>query len=53
MIVNLVDRRIEVYEAPEPNAGQYRAVRFASGDEGVTLRLGEARLEARASELSG
>ncbi len=53
VIVNLVERRIEVYEAPEPDAGQYQVVRFASGEESVTLRLGEARVEARASELLG
>ena len=53
VVVNLVDQRIEVYEEPEPDAGQYRVVRFATGEESVTLRLGESVVEARASELLG
>lgn len=53
VIVNLVDRRVEIYEEPKPEAGHYGVVHLASGEEKVTLRLGESGVEARASELLG
>lgn len=51
VIVNLVDRRIEVYEEPKPDAGHYGVVRLATGEDGVRLRLGEAGVDVRVSEL--
>lgn len=53
VIVNLVDRRVEVYEEPKPGTGHYGLVRLADGEDAVLLRLGEAAIETRASELLG
>ncbi len=39
LILNLVDRRIEVREDPDPSAGQYRSTRILGRDERVSLDL--------------
>lgn len=51
VIVNLVDRRVEVYEEPKPEAGHFGVVRLATGEDTVRLRLGDAGVDVRASEL--
>ena len=51
VIVNLVDRRVEVYEEPKPDAGHYGVARLAGGEESVRLRLGRAGVDVRASDL--
>jgi len=53
VIVNLVDRRVEVYEEPDSGPGTYGATRVATGEEPVNLRLGKATVAVRASELVG
>ena len=53
VIVNLVDRRVEVYEEPKPADGIYGVVRLATDDESISLRLGDAQLDVKASELLG
>lgn len=53
VIVNLVDRQLEVHEEPKPDAGLYGLVRSVTGEESASLRLGNAKLEIRASELVG
>ena len=51
VIVNLIDQRVEVYEAPNVVAGFYGSVRVLAGDEVVTLRLGEVGVEVRVVNL--
>ncbi len=54
VILNLADRRAEVYEEPQPAAGRYASVRLAGTEEGVSLRLpGGKQLEVPISQLLG
>ena len=51
VIVNLVDRRIEVYEEPKPEAGHYGVVRLLTGEDEVALRLGGGEIRLPVLEL--
>lgn len=53
VIVNLVDQQIEIHEEPKADAGLYGVVHSVTGDESAYLRLGDAKVEIRASDLVG
>ena len=51
VIINLLDKQVEVYERPEVDSGKYAAVRPLRGNEIVSFVVGDARVEVEASRL--
>ncbi len=52
VIVNLVDRRVEVYEDPDPDAETFRQVHLLTAEDRIKLRISpdDDRLELAASD---
>jgi Uma2 family endonuclease len=51
VIVNLIEKVIEVYERPAVGTGKYEPARRMRGDDLVAFRVGAARVEVPASKL--
>jgi Uma2 family endonuclease len=51
VIVNLIERVVEVYERPRRGAGRYDDPQRRQGNEPVLFRVGDARLEVPAASL--
>lgn len=51
VIINLVEKVVEVYEKPAAGTGKYEPARCLCGDEVVVFRVGEGRVDVPASKL--
>jgi Uma2 family endonuclease len=51
VIVNLVERVVEIYEQPAKGSGRFADVRRLRGVERVAFRAGDARVEVEAARL--
>jgi Uma2 family endonuclease len=51
VIINLVEKVVEVYEGPAVGTGKYQPARRLRGGDVVSFRVGEAQVEVAASKL--